>query len=159
MPVVLFRVDDRLVHGQVIVGWGRPLAVERIILVDDAVAASPWEADLYRLAVPPSMVLEVVSTADAGAHVRGWEADARRTIVVTGDIPSMQALRAAGHDVVREVNIGGLHLQPGRTERLPFVFLTDAEFLALEAMAAEGVRVRAQDVPTATAVGLSALGR
>ena len=43
MPIVLCRVDDRLVHGQVVIGWGRPLDVEFIVLVDGNVAASPWE--------------------------------------------------------------------------------------------------------------------
>ena len=42
MPIVLCRIDDRLVHGQVVIGWGRPLGVELIVLVDWTVAASHW---------------------------------------------------------------------------------------------------------------------
>ena len=55
MPIVLCRVDDRLIHGQVVMGWGRPLAVTRIMLVDDEVAGSSWEQDLYRMAVTPEI--------------------------------------------------------------------------------------------------------
>ena len=44
MPIALCRVDDRLVHGQVVIGWGRPLAIELIVLVDDTVSASPLGA-------------------------------------------------------------------------------------------------------------------
>ncbi len=51
----LNRIDDRLIHGQVVVGWGQPLDVEFIVLVDDAVAASDWEQELYRMGVPPEM--------------------------------------------------------------------------------------------------------
>ena len=40
MPIVLCRVDDRLIHGQVVVGWGQALGINRIVLVDDQVAAS-----------------------------------------------------------------------------------------------------------------------
>ena len=46
MTVQLYRVDDRLIHGQVVVGWGQPLDVEFIVLVDDAVAESEWEQEL-----------------------------------------------------------------------------------------------------------------
>jgi mannose/fructose/N-acetylgalactosamine-specific phosphotransferase system component IIB len=53
MPIVLFRVDERLIHGQVVVGWGGPLHADRIVVVDDAIAGSPWEQELYCLGVPP----------------------------------------------------------------------------------------------------------
>jgi PTS system mannose-specific IIB component/fructoselysine and glucoselysine-specific PTS system IIB component len=45
MSLVLYRIDDRLIHGQVVIGWGRPLDVGFIALVDDQVAASDWEQD------------------------------------------------------------------------------------------------------------------
>ena len=69
MAIVLFRVDDRLIHGQVVVGWGRPLGVNRIVLVDDQVAGSPWEQDLYRMAVTPDVAVEFVSIADGSRAV------------------------------------------------------------------------------------------
>ncbi len=59
MSIALFRIDDRLIHGQVVVGWGQPLHVGFIVLVDDAVRASPWEQDLYRMGVPSDV--EVVA--------------------------------------------------------------------------------------------------
>ena len=58
MSLALVRLDDRLIHGQVVVGWGQPLNVAFIILVDDEVRDSAWEQDLYRMGVPPS--IEVV---------------------------------------------------------------------------------------------------
>ncbi len=39
MAIELCRIDDRLIHGQVVVGWGQPLDVKFIVLVDDEVAA------------------------------------------------------------------------------------------------------------------------
>ncbi|HEY0972155.1 MAG TPA: PTS sugar transporter subunit IIB, partial [Gemmatimonadales bacterium] len=55
MPIELFRIDDRLIHGQVVVGWGQPLEIDLIILVDDELADSEWEQELYRMGVPPTM--------------------------------------------------------------------------------------------------------
>ena len=55
MAIELCRIDDRLIHGQVVVGWGQPLDVGFIVLVDDEVAASDWEQELYRMGVPPEM--------------------------------------------------------------------------------------------------------
>ena len=55
MTLELYRIDDRLIHGQVVVGWGQPLDIDFIVLVDDTVATSDWEQELYRMGVPPEM--------------------------------------------------------------------------------------------------------
>jgi PTS system mannose-specific IIB component/fructoselysine and glucoselysine-specific PTS system IIB component len=156
MPVVLHRIDDRLIHGQVVLGWGRPLGAEFIALVDDQVAASEWERDLYRMGVPPEVELVFAGVAEAARLAPGWRADPRPGIVLTADIPTMVAFRQKA-GAVEAVNLGGLHHRPGRTLRLPFVYLTDDEFAALEMLEASGTRVTAQDLPTAPAVPLEAL--
>ncbi|HXD48268.1 MAG TPA: PTS sugar transporter subunit IIB, partial [Gemmatimonadaceae bacterium] len=76
MTLVLYRIDDRLIHGQVVVGWGQPLDIGFIVLVDDTVAASDWEQELYRMAVPPEMEVYFHSTADALAALPKYRADA-----------------------------------------------------------------------------------
>ena len=52
MPVLLARVDDRLVHGQVVHGWGRSLDATFFAIVSDELRADPERAELYLFAVP-----------------------------------------------------------------------------------------------------------
>ena len=79
MPIVLCRVDDRLIHGQVVMGWGRPLGVTRIILVDDQVAGSSWEQELYRMAVTPEIEHRFRQHRGRGRRAMpGWRDDPRR---------------------------------------------------------------------------------
>lgn len=153
MSIVLYRIDDRLIHGQVVVGWGQPLRVGFIVLVDDTVRASEWEQDLYRMGVPPHIEVVFASTAEAAERLPEWEADARPGIVLAGTISTMAAL-CAGNRVTR-INVGGLHHQPGRSERLRYVYLSDSEAAQLRQLAARGIEITAQDVPTAPAVPLA----
>ena len=67
MGIHLYRIDDRLIHGQVVVGWGQPLNIRLLVLVDDLVASSDWEKELYRMAVPPDME---VRFADVDTAIR-----------------------------------------------------------------------------------------
>jgi PTS system mannose-specific IIB component/fructoselysine and glucoselysine-specific PTS system IIB component len=157
MAIVLFRVDDRLIHGQVVIGWGQPLGVNRIVLVDDQVSASEWEQDLYRMAVSPDVQVLFVTVADAGARLPEWQAGAERTMVLTGDLGTMSALHAAAPGIVRQVNLGGVHHRPGRRERLPYLYLTDEELRGLLALERAGAEVTAQDLPTTQPVGLRSL--
>jgi len=154
VTIALYRIDDRLVHGQVVIGWGQPLKAGFIVLVDDAVRASPWEQELYRMGVPPHVELISASVAEAVARLPEWDADPRVGILVAGDVATAAALTGNGH-VVKRINVGGVHHRPGRTERLRFVYLSDAEAAQLKALAARGIEVSAQDVPTARAVPLA----
>ena len=151
MSVVLYRIDDRLIHGQVVVGWGQSVGAGFIALVDDEVRASDWEQELYRMGVPPSVEVEFASVAEAIGRVGAWEADPRRGIVLTSDIAGMAEL-CAGAPAVRKVNVGGIHYRSGRRERLRFVYLSDEEAGQLRRLAATGVSITAQDVPTAAPV-------
>ena len=156
MPIVLYRVDDRLVHGQVVIGWGKQLSAAFIVLVDEAVASSEWEQDLYRMGVPPEIELHFATVADFARRAAHWRADPRTGIVITADIGTMAALCRAAPPVP-QVNLGGVHHKPGRRERLPYVYLTDEEFLTLEQLAREGTEVRAQDMPGTVPVPLASL--
>ncbi len=157
MPLVLFRVDDRLVHGQVVIGWGRPLAARFIVLVDDAVAASPWEQDLYRMAAADGVEIAFETAEQAIADLPALATDPRRTIVLTGDLATMARLREGHPELVGQINLGGIHHRPGRHERLRYLYLDDEEEALLERLAAAGARVSAQDLPTSPAIPVEAL--
>lgn len=156
MALELYRIDDRLIHGQVVVGWGQPLDLRFIVLVDDEVAASDWEQELYRMGVPSDMDVFFDTVESAAQNLSRYKDDDRRGILLTGDIETMTRLVDATDDV-RRVNVGGIHHKPGRTQRLRYVFLTPAEESQLRALAGRGLEVSAQDVPAARPVPLDEL--
>lgn len=152
MTLVLNRIDDRLIHGQVVVGWGQPLDVRFIVLVDDGVAASEWEQELYRMGAPPEMDVYFLSVSAAIEQLPQYRTDSRHGILLTGDIGTMRRLvEEAG---ISTINLGGLHHRAGRTQRLRYVFLNEDEETALRELAARGVAITAQDVPGARPVPL-----
>ena len=153
MALEHFRIDDRLIHGQVVVGWGQPCNLGFLVLVDDAVVDSEWEQELYKMGVPPEMDLYFDSVESAARRIAEYRADARPGMLLVGDIATMAALQARVPDIAT-VTIGGIHHQEGRRARLRYVFLTPSEEEALKDLAARGVTVVAQDVPSAPAIPL-----
>jgi len=149
---VLVRVDDRLVHGQVVVGWGRALKLRHLVLVDDAIAASDWEQDLYRMGVPGDMTIEFASVAAAPERFAEWDRAHDHGMVLVSDVATLAQLCAAAP--VQRVNLGGIHQGPDRTQRLPYVYLSDAEAHELQVLADRGIAITAQDVPTTRPVPL-----
>lgn len=163
MPIVLHRIDDRLVHGQVVLGWGAPLDIQFIVLMDNSIAESDWEMDLYRLGVPPHIEIIFSGIEGVAANYADYAKDKRRGILLTGSVEDMLALvRNLKSDATLqrndiEVNLGGLHARSGRSKRLRYIYLSGGEEVALGEMAALGAVITAQDVPSARPVPLKEL--
>jgi mannose/fructose/N-acetylgalactosamine-specific phosphotransferase system component IIB len=157
MPIVLLRLDERLIHGQVVVGWGGPLHADRVVVADDEIAASPWEQELYCLGVPPEIEASFASVDEARAQLPGWRAGAARVIVLVRDVTSLERLGAEGALQGEEVNLGGVHHAEGRERVLPYLHLSAVEREALGRMDAAGTRITARDLPASRSVPLEEL--
>ena len=157
MPIVLFRVDERLIHGQVVVGWGGPLHADRMVVVDDDLAASPWEQELYCLGVPSEMEAQFRTVDQARGEVARWQAEPKRTIVLVRDVAAARRMAEGGTLEGEEVNLGGIHHAEGRAQVLPYLHLRPAERDALHEIAALGATVAARDLPASRRVPLDEL--
>jgi PTS system mannose-specific IIB component/fructoselysine and glucoselysine-specific PTS system IIB component len=146
VPVLLARVDDRLIHGQVVHGWGRALGATRFVIVSDGLRADPDHAELYLLAVPEEARGIVVGVDGMLEPALGGELARERTILLFSDLETPLRLVEAGYPLP-ELNLGGLHHRPGTQAALTYVFLDDRDRACLRGLAARGVRVTAQDLP------------
>lgn len=144
------RIDDRLIHAQVLLGWVPCLKPRQIVLADDRVAADAGVASMYRALGEDEHDIEVLDLAAAADRFRE-PADAAGILLVLRGVREARALIERGATLER-VNLGGLHEVPGARRLLESVFLSRQDVADLNALLARGVRVEAQSVPTATAV-------
>jgi mannose/fructose/N-acetylgalactosamine-specific phosphotransferase system component IIB len=157
MPIVLFRVDERLIHGQVVVGWGNSLHPNRIVVVDDELADSAWERELYLLGLPPGIEAEFDHVADARTRIDSWQQGTDRVLLLTRDVATMARLADDGALRGEEVNLGGIHFAPGRKPVLPYLYLNEQEQQDVARIAESGAHVSARDLPGARRVGVEEL--
>jgi PTS system mannose-specific IIB component/fructoselysine and glucoselysine-specific PTS system IIB component len=157
MPILLYRVDERLIHGQVVVGWGSQLRPHRYLIVDAALAQSQWEQELYTLGVPEGVTVEFPAPPEARERLADWRESEKRSVLLTRDLGTMVELARGGAMAGEAVNLGGLHSQKGREEVLSYLFLDDADKMHLKALAEESVDISARDLPGSPKVGLEAL--
>ena len=155
MSWLLHRVDDRLIHGQVLVAWGQRLRPARMWLVDDAVAASDWERQVYEDAAP-GMDVRVTDVAGAAAAHAAEAAAPGGAFLLVRDLATARRLVEAGA-VVPAFNLGGLHYAPGKAKVCEYVYLDDADRADARALLARGVALEVCDVPASRAQPLEAL--
>jgi mannose/fructose/N-acetylgalactosamine-specific phosphotransferase system component IIB len=155
MSWLLQRVDDRLIHGQVVVAWGQRLRPQRIWVVDDAAAANAWERDLLGTAAPEAEV-RVVTVAEMAAAWAEESAAPGGAFLLVRDLATAQALVEAGAPIGR-FNLGGLHYAPGKSKVNEYIYLDSGDRARARALIARGVVLEVQDVPAARAESLVAL--
>lgn len=157
MPITLLRVDERLIHGQVVVGWGERYHMDRIMVVDDELRRSGWEQELYRLGVPPNVTAEFFDVEEARQALPEWRTDPRRTFILVRDVPTLARLASPELLDGLEVNLGGIHSAPGRHRVLPYLFLSDDEMIDLRRIADSGIVISARDIPASRPIPLAEL--
>ncbi len=156
MPIVLARIDDRFIHGQVSVGWGRRLRPDHIVLCNQEIAADPWQCRVYGSSVTPPVRVSIrdccgaAALLDEGAEAAGLvdagAGERERVILLVGSPADMLALLRRGLRV-REVNVGGMHHARGKREMLEFVYVDRGDLNAFRQLLDAGVRLFAQQVP------------
>ena len=153
MGVLLYRVDDRLIHGQVVVGWGRYLKVNSILVCGDRVADDELARTMMEMGAPADVKVEVLRIAEAATLFRNDVLENRAAIVLF-ETPA-DALRLVESDVViKKLNVGGMHFRPGKRQIMEGVSVDKEDCAALYELAARGVEIYVQMVPHARPVSL-----
>jgi mannose/fructose/N-acetylgalactosamine-specific phosphotransferase system component IIB len=155
MSWVLVRVDDRLIHGQVVVAWGDRLRPRRIWVVDDGTAADPWEREMLAAAAP-GIDVRVATVSEAAAAYASEATAEGGAILLVRNLATARALVDAGAGLTR-LNLGGLHYAPGKVKVNEYVYLDDADREHARALLAHGVALEVQDIPAARPQALSEL--
>ena len=154
---LLVRIDNRLVHGQVLEAWVPALRVKALLVADDEAAADPFAQAAMGLALGDGLSLEVLTLADAAARLGpGGPGAAAHTLVLLREVESAVALTRAGV-VLPRLNLGNVHFRAGRKAVSPTVYLDDAELQALEALGRTGCEIEVRAVPTEQPLFLPAL--
>ncbi len=146
-PYRWVRVDDRLLHGQVALGWRPVLDPKSFLIVDDEIAADPIGRTLFEAALPEGTSLFVLGGASFLAAGAPGGCDPARTILLIRGLEPLRRLCDGGF-LPAEVNLGGIHHRKGARRYLDYVFLTEEDRAAAESILARGVILFAQDLPS-----------
>jgi D-glucosaminate-specific PTS system IIB component len=141
----LVRIDDRLIHGQVVAVWLRALNAKRIVIVDDATARDEFLREVLTLAAPHGIAVEVLDVADGAVRLTQL-ASSPEPVMVLARLPrTLLTLRRFGVPI-EAVDLGGLGAGPGRKRLHKTISVSPAELAELRELEKLGTRVEIQIV-------------
>ncbi|UUI38993.1 PTS system mannose/fructose/N-acetylgalactosamine-transporter subunit IIB [Oceanobacillus oncorhynchi] len=144
--IVHVRVDDRLIHGQVATRWSTGLRVNRIMVIDDIIAASDHEKAVLRMAAPSGVNTSILPFEKAAANIKAGNYQGQRVLLVVKSPEILVRLQEEGLELP-QVNIGNLSNRFGTVQIKKSVSLSADEEKAIQTLLNSGVKVTAQMVP------------
>ncbi len=145
--IAFIRIDDRLIHGQVVEGWVNFLKATCIVVADDTVASNGLQRTILELSVPQGLTVFVGTVGEVCERLRTKAFDSERIILLFSKPSDVLRALKAGLDCPA-LNIGGMHFVPGKRKLMDLLAVDDADLEALKEIAARGIKVDVQAVPT-----------
>lgn len=144
--IVLARVDDRLIHGEVVMSWIPTTRANRLIIVDDVLADDPFGSRVVKLLVPPDKKCFIYTVEQAADKLMREGAPKERIMVLAKTPLTFYRLVCAGVPI-REVNLGGTGIDETRKPFFKNISLSREEVEAVEKLLEGGCKVYYQLVP------------
>lgn len=142
----MVRIDFRLIHGQVITKWIRQTSANRIVIIDDALAADEFMKNIYVMAAPSNIKVDVYSVDFA---VNSWKEDQMgkgKLFILFKDIETIYRTIKQGIPI-KDIQIGGLGAGPGRIAVFGPITLNEEDSKMLEELEQDGCHVYLHQVP------------
>jgi mannose/fructose/sorbose-specific phosphotransferase system IIB component len=145
--LVLVRIDDRLIHGQVVVGWAKVVTPDFIVVANDAVAADSLQRSLMELATPSHLGVVICAVGEAAAACRRPPLEGKRALLLFSTPQDLLRAVESGLPVAR-ADVGGMRFSPGKRQVLRAVSLDDADEACFHALLKKGIQLSVRMVPT-----------
>lgn len=143
-PSLFLRIDDRLIHGQVVTAWVQALKTKSLYIISDRAANEPLEVILLQSSVPRHLTLEVATVTTFLTSCLKQAPD--KSLLLLERIEDV--LTICSHcPSIREVNLGGLRFRPGKKSLSRSVYVSAEESALLRQLSARGIQVFLQIVP------------
>ena len=140
------RVDNRLVHGQVIETWLPYTNASYLLVVNDELAVDQLRQTIISLAVPSRIKLQFLKVQDVGAALAAVCPEENNTLALVADCRDAMRVFEAGV-LFPVLNVGNLHYGPGKRQICSHVALSEEDEACLVQLKAHSVKLDFRCVP------------
>ncbi|MBR5151864.1 MAG: PTS sugar transporter subunit IIB [Elusimicrobiaceae bacterium] len=148
MPIIFARVDDRLIHGQVVQAWLPELNVDEVVIACAKHRAQALNQMLLRLSLPYEYALTILDSHKAVQYARQSN---KRIFLLMSTLQEMADLIEDGLQI-KSINIGGMHFKEHAQKLAENVFLDEQDKHLLKIISDLGIRIETRAVPNATSI-------
>lgn len=156
MPnIVLTRIDNRLLHGQVATQWTKAIGANLILVANDDVAKSKMRQGLMTMAAPNGVAVRFWTLQKTIDTIH--KAADRQLIFIICENPEDVLTLVEGGVPIKKVNIGNMHMAEGKRQVAGVVAVDDEDVEAFKKLRDLGVELEIRKVPTESSESIEKL--
>ena len=153
--ILLTRIDNRLIHGQVATQWTGSIGANLILVANDKVAGDKVRQGLMDMAAPNGVATRYF-TLQKTIEIINKAADRQKIFIVVETPEDVLSLVEGGVDI-KKVNIGNMHMSEGKRQVATSVAVDDKDVSAFKKLEEKGVKLEIQRVPSTAVEDISKL--
>jgi len=146
MSVVLVRIDDRLIHGQVVENWMKFLKIDHVVVVNDFVASDRMQKTLFSMAVSDHAKISILTITQAKEAILNGQFERDRAMLLLVSPQDVLSLIDKGVRI-KEINVGGMHYSPDKKQILKAISVSKEDMQAFQELDKLGIHLEARMVP------------
>lgn len=141
------RIDDRLIHGQIVARWSKHLNINDIIVIDDKTASNSTLKSIMAMSVPKQYKTTICTMAEFQDVVEELNNKDENNLIIMRFPYLVEEVLKTGIDVV-SINIGNVSKRDNESkEIIPNIYLSKEDIEVIEKLYTENVQVFFQLVP------------
>lgn len=131
--IVLTRVDDRLLHGQVVVSWIPYLKTDEVVIIDDQLANDEFMQLMIKEAAPNNINVHVLTIDSAITYLKKNDENSSKFLILLKNIEYIKILLERNVNL-NKINLGNLGSSTDRKKYTQSVYLSDNELELLKSI-------------------------
>lgn len=140
------RVDDRLIHGEVVTAWAPTYSINHIIIVDNEVASDPFQKRILKALAPNKVKVDAYTIDEAATYLLQPINEKERILILTKSPIAYLGLAEKGVELP-QVNLGGMGIRGERKTFIKNVACDEEEVEAIRKLVEKNIHVFYQLVP------------
>ncbi|MBO1306280.1 PTS sugar transporter subunit IIB [Enterococcus sp. 669A] len=149
--IKITRIDFRLIHGQVVTKWMKSYPAQRIVIVDDVLAEDEFMSEIYMMAAPAGVKVNIFSCEEAKEKLEAMD---QSVFLLFKNLVSFQKVFNDGLQIEKLV-VGGVPSEPGTRLVFSGVYLDDKDFEILDDITKRGISVTFASTPDDSSLNYS----
>lgn len=144
--ILVARIDDRLIHGQVVTSWVKSFPITEILIIADDLAKNMLMQRIYKSVAPAGIEVKIVTNLGALSYL---QEDAKRgeNLLLLVKTPEVLEFLVTNGIPLTKIVLGGMGLLPGREVLIRNVSTNDAERESLRRLIGSGIKIVYQMLP------------
>lgn len=151
--IVLARIDDRLIHGQIVTSWCKLKNADVILIADEKLPQDTFQQRLLKAAAPPGITVEIRDLAGSAEFLKQEDPGQKPIILLTKTPQMMEALIAQGVQL-GSINLGGMGAKAGRSQLNKNISASPEEIASFDRLMQSGIEIYYQLVPAERSTNL-----